>query len=138
MKELIEIYERKLKNINERIQEFKDDESWNTITEKQRLTMKKMEYKAFLDDLKRVCPPEKEREIPIYITRKTHYCLFKKWDDNSNYYYVRITSDENNKVFWSRGYINGEGNVSLVGGDFNPELFDSLEDEFFEYKKNYD
>ena len=62
MKELIEIYERKLKNINERIQEFKDDESWNTITEKQRLTMKKMEYKAFLDDLKRVCPPEEKHD----------------------------------------------------------------------------
>jgi hypothetical protein len=141
MEELIEIYELKLKNIIDRLEEFKelDNGSYNDIKTKERFTTKKFEYMAFLDDLKRICPP-KEREIPIYITKKVFYCLFKKISDSThlNYYYVRISSTEDHKVIWSIGFINEQKYVTLIGGDLDEELSDTLENEYFEYKSKFD
>jgi hypothetical protein len=133
MKELIEIYELKLKNVIDRLEELKNA-SVHDEASHIRLITKKYEYMAFLDDLRRVCSPEpKEVLKPIYISKKIFYCLFKRVDTNSNYYYVRISSDEDEKAIWSMGYLNAQARVSLVGGDLAEGIQNKLEEEYKEY-----
>jgi hypothetical protein len=134
MKELIEVYELKLKNVEERLEEFKNNGSFKDMKTKERLSTKRFEYMAFLEDLRRACPVEEEEVLkPIYISKKIFYCLFKRVDTNSYYYYVRISSEDDEKAVWSMGYLNAQARVSLVGGDLAEGIQNKLEEEYKEY-----
>lgn len=64
------------------------------------------------------------------IVKKTRYWLFKK-TDSGDHYYVRVKSDGINTVpYWSIGYKNIGGFVSLIGGELDYTLSKSLENEF--------
>lgn len=64
------------------------------------------------------------------ITKTTHYWLFKKVDDNLQYYYVRVKTDGIENVTWVKGYVNHLNLVSTVGPALPKDLTDSLEKEF--------
>jgi hypothetical protein len=65
-----------------------------------------------------------------YISKKTHYWLFKKIDENSKYYYVRTKVKGLDKIIWFIGYENLYGLVSSVGGELSEETQKNLENEF--------
>lgn len=71
-----------------------------------------------------------------HITIKTHYWLYKKINDDYNYYFVRSITHGNDKVVWFIGYENANGSVSSVGGPITEEKQKELESEFqLELKK---
>ena len=65
------------------------------------------------------------------IVKTTRYWLFKK-TETGNLYYVRVKSDGNTFLYWSLGYKNIGGLVSLIGGELDYTLSNSLENEFQE------
>ena len=65
-----------------------------------------------------------------YFSVKTHYWLFKKTNEDSNYYYVRIMTDGLDRINWVMGYENHFGSVSIVGGGLTDYKQKELEAEF--------
>ena len=65
-----------------------------------------------------------------HIVKKTHYWLFKKTNDKSEYYYVRTMTEGLDRVVWFMGYENHFGSVSSVGGELSEETQKQLESEF--------
>jgi hypothetical protein len=65
-----------------------------------------------------------------HIVKKTHYWLFKKTNDDGEYYFVRSMTEGLDRVVWFMGYENHFGSVSSVGGELSEEKQKQLESEF--------
>jgi hypothetical protein len=68
MKQLIEDYKRKLKNINEMIKGFKSTGSTNDLKKETRLTTKASEYRTFITELERIESNVQPDETPKLVS----------------------------------------------------------------------
>ncbi len=68
------------------------------------------------------------------ITNIVHYWLFKRINEKSMYYHVRIQAEGNNNFSWIQGYKNHLNLVSTVGPSYDNDdsLATKLEKEFQE------
>ena len=71
-----------------------------------------------------------EISSPKHIVKKSHYWLFKKINEERDYFYVRTMTDGQDRIAWFVGYENHFGSVSSVGGSLSDDLEKQLESEF--------
>lgn len=64
------------------------------------------------------------------IIKTIRYVLFKKIDDFSEYSFIRIKEDGIENIYWSLGYKNKFGGVSLIGNPIIGTVFKELENEY--------